>query len=130
MDMIVLAASGVFVLLVALTLFLKRKSIKSYFESIERKKEWAQKRHNFLEKMNESVNPFTGFQMITYTMNGKRNEKAIMAYNIPVEDLNCKTKWKSYMREELNHFIDTLKSHEFKMLEISDSNGSKRLIRL
>lgn len=128
--MIILGASGVFVLLLGIILFLNRKSIRSYFESVERKKEWARKRHSFLEKMNESVNPFTGYQMITYTINGKRNEKAIMAYNIPVEDLNCKVKWRSYVREELNHFIESLRSHEFKMLEISDSNGSKRLIRL
>lgn len=130
MDIIILSASGAFILVIAFTLFLKRKSIKSYFESIERKKEWARKRHSFLDKMNEAVNPFTGYNMITYTINGKRNEKAIMSYNIPLDELNCKTKWKSFMREELNHFMDSLRMHEFKMLEISDCNGSKRVIRL
>lgn len=128
--MIILASSGAFVLLVALTLFLNRKSIKAYFESIERKKEWAMNRQQFLEKMNKAVNPFSGYQMITYKINGKRNEKAILAYNIPIEDLNCKKKWRSYVNDELKHFIETLKSHEFKMLEVSDSNGSKRIIRL
>jgi hypothetical protein len=130
MDIVILSASGGFALLVALTLFLKRKSIKSYFESVERKKEWARKRHSFVEKMNEAVNPFTGYNMITYTSNGKRNEKAIMSYHIPLEDLNCKIKWKSFMRDELNHFIESLKTHEFKLLEISDCNGSKRIVRL
>ena len=130
MDIVILSASGGFVLLIALTLFLKRKSIKSYFESVERKKEWARKRHSFVEKMNEAVNPFTGYNMITYTSNGKRNEKAIMSYHIPLEDLNCKNKWRSFMRDELNHFIESLKTHEFKLLEISDCNGSKRIVRL
>lgn len=126
----ILSASGAFILVIAFTLFFKRKSIKSYFESIERKKEWARKRHSFLTKMNEAVNPFTGYNMITYTINGKRNEKAIMSYNIPLDELNCKNKWKSFMKEELNHFMDSLRMHEFKMLEISDCNGSKRVIRL
>jgi hypothetical protein len=130
MDIIILATTGAFVLLVALTIFLKRKSIKAFFESIERKKEWAQKRHLFLEKMNEGVNPFLGYQMISYKMNGRHNERAILAYNIPIDDLNCKKKWRSYVNDELKHFIKTLRSHEFKMLEVSDSNGSKRIIRL
>ena len=130
MEMMILVSSIAFVLFTSLLLILKRKSIKSFFESIERRKEWVKKRHQFVEKMNEVVNPFTGYQMITYTTNGKRNDKAVMAYNIPLEDLNCKTKWKTFVKEELNHFIETLKSHEFKMLEINDCNGSKRLIRL
>ncbi len=130
MEMIVLIASGAFVLLLALTLFLKRNNIKAYFASIERKKEWAIKRHTFLNNMNDGINTITGYQMITYTINGKRNEKAILAYNIPLEDLNCKHKWRSYVKEELNHFIETLRSHEFKLLEISDCNGSKRTLRL
>ena len=130
MEMIVLIASGAFVLLLALTLFLKRNNIKAYFASIERKKEWAIKRHTFLNNMNDGINPISGYQMITYTINGKGNEKAILAYNIPLEDLNCKHKWRSYVKEELNHFIETLRSHEFKLLEISDCNGSKRTLRL
>jgi hypothetical protein len=130
MDIVILSASGVFIVLIALTLFLKRKSIRSYFESIERKKEWAKKRHLFVEKMNEGVNPFLGYKMINYTSNGKQNEKAIMSYNIPLEDLNCKNKWRNFVKEELNHFIESLRMHEFKVLEISDCNGSKRLIRL
>lgn len=130
MDIMVLSASGVFIALVAITLFLNRKNIKSYFESIEKRKEWARKRHSFLEKMNEAINPITGYQMITYSINGKRNEKAIMSYNIPLEDLNCKKKWRSFISDEMNHFIETLRSHEFKHLEVSDCNGSKRLIRL
>ena len=127
--MIVLASTGAFILVVLMALYFNRKNIKAFFASIERKKEWAKQRHLFLDKMNEAVNPFTGYQMISYTINGRRNEKAIMAYNIPLEDLNCKHKWRTFVKEELNHFIETLKSHEFKMLEISDCNGSKRTIR-
>lgn len=130
MDLMILAASGVFVLSIITILIVKRKSIKAYFASIENKKEWARKRLSFLENMNEAVNPFTGYQMITYTINGRRNEKAIMSYNIPLEDLNCKNKWRSYVKEELNHFVETLRSHEFKTLEISDCNGSKRILRI
>lgn len=130
MDLIILAATGVFVLSLIGILILKRKSIKAYFASIERKKEWARKRHQFLENMNDAVNPFTGYQMISYTINGKRNEKAQMTYNIPLEDLNCKNKWRSFVKEELNHFIETLKTHEFKSLEISDCNGSKRTLKI
>ena len=98
----ILAASGVFVLSIITILIVKRKSIKAYFASIENKKEWARKRLSFLENMNEAVNPFTGYQMITYTINGRRNEKAIMSYNIPLEDLNCKNKWRSYTGKDNN----------------------------
>ena len=130
MDLLLLASTGAFVLFVMITLFVKRKSIKAYFASVERKKEWARKRQEFLIQMNEGVNPFTGYQMISYSINGKRNEKAVMGYNIPLEDLNCKHKWRSFVKDELNHFIETLKSHEFKMLEINDCNGSKRVMKL
>jgi len=130
MEMIVIVASGIFVLIVLTSLFLKRKSIKAFFESIERRKEWARKRHLFLDNMNEGVNPFTGYQLVSYSINGKRNEKAIMSYNIPLEDLNCRNKWRTYLNNDLNKFIETLRSHEFKMLEISDCNGSKRIVRL
>ena len=128
--MIVIVASGIFVLIVLTSLYLKRKSIKAFFDSIERRKEWARKRHLFLNNMNEGVNPFTGYQLVSYSINGKRNEKAIMAYNIPLEDLNCRNKWRTYLNNDLNKFIETLRSHEFKMLEISDCNGSKRIVRL
>jgi len=130
MEMIVIVASGIFVLIVLTSLYLKRKSIKAFFDSIERRKEWARKRHLFLNNMNEGVNPFTGYQLVSYSINGKRNEKAIMAYNIPLEDLNCRNKWRTYLNNDLNKFIETLRSHEFKMLEISDCNGSKRIVRL
>ncbi len=130
MEMIVIVATGIFVLIVLTSLFLKRKSIKAFFDSIERRKEWARKRHLFLNNMNEGVNPFTGYQLISYSINGKRNEKAIMSFNIPLEDLNCRNKWRTYLNNDLNKFIETLRSHEFKMLEISDCNGSKRIVRL
>ena len=128
--MIVIVASGIFVLIVLTSLYLRRKSIKAFFDSIERRKEWARKRLLFLDNMNEGVNPFTGYQLVSYSINGKRNEKAIMSYNIPLEDLNCRNKWRTYLNNDLNKFIETLRSHEFKMLEISDCNGSKRIVRL
>ena len=130
MEMIVLASSGVFLLLVFTTLFLKRKSIKAFFASIERQKEWARKRLQFLNNMNEGINPFSGYELVSYSIHGKRNERAVMSYNIPLEDLNCKNKWRTYLNNDLHTFIETLRSHEFKMLEISDCNGSKRIVRL
>lgn len=130
MDLFVFVASGVSVSAVMAVLILKRKSIKAYFASIERKKEWAQKRHQFLDDMNKAVNPITGYQMISYSINGRQKEKAVMSYTIPLEDLNCRHKWKKYLKNELNLFVDTLRLHQFKVLEINDCNGSKRTIRI
>jgi hypothetical protein len=130
MDLNVMIGSGVSFAAIVAIVFFNRKNIKAFFESIERKKEWALKRHQFVQNMNEAINPFTGYQMISYAINGRRNEKASMTYNIPLVDLNCKNKWKAFINNELNLFIDTLKSHEFKTLEISDCNGNKRSIRL
>jgi len=130
MDLFVFIASGVSVSAVIAALILKRKSIKAYFASVERKKEWAQKRNQFLDNMNKAVNPITGYQMITYSINGRQKEKATMSYTIPLEDLNCKHKWKKYLNSELNQFVDTLRLHQFKVLVITDCNGSTRTVRI
>ena len=130
MDLFVLATTGLTALAVILVLILKRKSIKSFFASIERKKEWAQKRLQFVEDMNTAVNPITGYQMIAYTIKGKQKEKATMSYTIPLEDLNCKHKWRNYLNNELNQFVNTLRLHQFKVLEIKDCNGNSRTVRI
>lgn len=130
MDLFVFIASGVSVSAVIAVLILKRKSIKAYFASVERKKEWAIKRNQFVEDMNRAVNPITGYQMIAYSIKGRQKEKATMSYTIPLEDLNCKHKWKRYLNNELNQFIDTLRIHQFKVLEIKDCNGNSRTVRI
>ena len=130
MDLFVLIAIGVSIAVVALTLIAKRKSIKAYFDKLEEKRQWAVKRSDFLNEMNKAVNPFTGYQMITYSINGRRNTKAVLSYNIPLEDLNSTSKWNNFVAKEMNQFISTLKSHEFKSLEVTDCNGSKRTMKL
>ena len=130
MDLFVLIASGVFIAVVALTLIAKRKSIKAYFAKLEEKKQWAIKRSEFVNEMNKAVNPFTGYQMITYKIDGRRNTTAKLNYKIPLEDLNNTSKWNNFVSKEMNQFIDTLRTHEFKNLEVTDCNGSKRTMKL